>query len=121
MRPEDYLVDPGHPNTKYNSTCQLGFLKNQEDFWLVGDILLRGYYSVHDDDSGLFGLAPHATSLKREISNSNWPSQALLIDTDSSQMQTYMSIALIFAAVLALVGLVVYCWPSIWKWIHGDS
>jgi hypothetical protein len=53
-----FLLDSGVPGY-----CWLGFAKNDANFWLIGDVFLRNYYSIWDEDNNRVGLAPHiATS-----------------------------------------------------------
>jgi len=53
--PYTYLVeDDGY--------CIVGFLENSDDTWLVGDVFLRNYYSVFDDDTGELTFAPRITN-----------------------------------------------------------
>lgn len=47
--PNDYLLDASEFNDR--SVCILGFVQNNEDFWLLGDVFMRGFYSVHDMDN----------------------------------------------------------------------
>jgi hypothetical protein len=47
----------------------VGFQKNSKDadYFLFGDNLFRGYYTIHDDLNSKIGFAPHSTSLKADI------------------------------------------------------
>ena len=61
MEPKDYI------NNWYGE-CWICMFENEgfgvDDYWLLGDTFLRGYYSVHDYESMRFGFAPHSTSDK---------------------------------------------------------
>ena len=65
MVPEDYIVrattDP------LNETCYLGLTPSPEGMpiFILGDSFLRGYYSIHQDDTGMLGLVPHSLSNKK--------------------------------------------------------
>lgn len=40
------------------------------NYWLLGDVFLRGYYSIHhnvDHTAAQIGFAPHATSTKGKV------------------------------------------------------
>lgn len=39
-------------------------MENAGDFWLAGDTLLRGYYTIHDEKASKIGFAAHSTSNK---------------------------------------------------------
>jgi hypothetical protein len=45
--PEHYLIDASLERDRSN--CIVAFAKNEEEYFLVGDTLFRGCYSVHDD------------------------------------------------------------------------
>jgi hypothetical protein len=62
VSPEDYLVDASEDRD--GSKCLIGFTANDSEFFLVGDTLFRGFYSVHDDDHDRIGFAPHSESTK---------------------------------------------------------
>ena len=50
--------------------CFLGIASNTQDYWLLGDVFLRGYYSIHDNDdiyNAKIGFVPHTDSLKKNI------------------------------------------------------
>ena len=43
---------------------------NDLDYWLLGDVFLRGYYSIYDNtnhNAARIGFAPHATSTKPKV------------------------------------------------------
>jgi len=42
----------------YGPYCILGFLTNTADYWLVGDVFLRNYYTVWDDDNNQLTISP---------------------------------------------------------------
>lgn len=59
MLPEDYVIDMW-------GQCWLCLFENSwDEYWLLGDTFLRGYYSVHDYETMQFGFAPHSRSSKR--------------------------------------------------------
>ena len=58
MSPEDYVLN-------LDGECWVCLHENTYDeYWVLGDTFLRGYYSVHDYSSMSFGFAPHSRSQK---------------------------------------------------------
>jgi hypothetical protein len=53
------------------TTCFLGIVSMDTlDYWLLGDVFLRGYYSIFDNtdhNAAKIGFAPHATSTKPKV------------------------------------------------------
>lgn len=43
--------------TLYVTTCMLGFGKSNEDYWILGDIFLRKYFTIFDIDNKRIGFA----------------------------------------------------------------
>jgi hypothetical protein len=63
--PEDYVITIESDGV---TGCILGFSTGESmPYWLLGDVMLRGYYSVHDMTNDRIGFAPHATSTKKII------------------------------------------------------
>ena len=54
-----------------STTCFLGIVSMLNlEYWLIGDVFLRGYYSIFDNsdhDAPRMGFAPHATSTKPKV------------------------------------------------------
>lgn len=46
------------------SLCALCLGDSGADYWILGDVFLRGWYSIHDLDNMKMGFVPHATSVK---------------------------------------------------------
>lgn len=55
--PSTYIIS----FTDTNTVCAIGFADGGTD-WLLGDVFLRNFYSVWDDDSNKLSLAPHIYS-----------------------------------------------------------
>jgi hypothetical protein len=64
FHPEDYIIEITNEGV---TGCLLGFGASDMPYWLLGDVFLRGYYSVHDQANDRIGFAPHATSNKKII------------------------------------------------------
>jgi hypothetical protein len=62
MSPEDYLI-PTRVGSDRCFICIFAEFKGVER-WLLGDSFLRGYYSLYNYDTRMFGLTPHSTSSK---------------------------------------------------------
>jgi len=68
--PEDYVVkSPETPDE--DNICYLNIIPSWDNFWLAGNNLLRGYYSVHDMENTRLGLVPHTTSGKAPLEAAN--------------------------------------------------
>ena len=49
---------------------------NADEFWILGEVFLNGYYSVFDNSiptSAKLGIAPHKTSTKDQIMTGSLP------------------------------------------------
>jgi hypothetical protein len=62
MQKEDYVFDASE--FQDGSVCALAIIENEQDFFLMGNSFLRGYYSIHDMQDGYIGFVPHETSSK---------------------------------------------------------
>ena len=62
IQPENYWEDPA---------CFIGILQDRHiNYWLLGDVFLRGYYTVWDNSdptAAKMQFAPHATSKKNRV------------------------------------------------------
>lgn len=45
FHPDDYVLEVENEGV---TGCLLGFGASDAPYWLLGDVFLRGYYSVHD-------------------------------------------------------------------------
>lgn len=68
--PEDYIIVINQDDI---TGCLLGFGASDMPYWLLGDVFLRGYYSVHDMDNDRIGFAPHKNSNKKIITEGTNP------------------------------------------------
>lgn len=59
ITPENFVLqtDIGIPGY-----CLLAIVQNDDDYWLLGDVFIRNYYSIWDEENDQLGLAPHITS-----------------------------------------------------------
>lgn len=60
---KDYVIE-------VEGACLLAFVVHTQEFWLLGDAFLMGYYSIHDNEdhaNARVGFAPHSTSTKPDI------------------------------------------------------
>ena len=70
---DDYLMMTAQTNQttgKVSKVCYLGILPMDVEYWLIGDVFLRGYYSIFDNSNHevpRLGFAPHATSSKPKV------------------------------------------------------
>lgn len=70
FHPDDYIITLEQSGV---TGCLLGFSGADSEYWLLGDVFLRGYYSVHDMTNDRIGFAPHATSNKKIITEGTNP------------------------------------------------
>jgi len=54
--PKDYIIVA----SKNGEICTMAISSNKQDFLILGNSFLRGYYSIHDMENGLLGLAPNS-------------------------------------------------------------
>lgn len=75
VEPSTYLLngDVAEDNDSVEtSICVIGIVPNQGDYWLVGDVFLRGFYSVHRMDDMSIGFVPHAGSTKPRLDDNGF-------------------------------------------------
>lgn len=75
LQPHDYVVKD--PMDADDNICYLNILPSWDNFWLAGNNVLRGYYSVHDMENKRLGLVPHSTSTKVPLETGSLPAQPL--------------------------------------------
>lgn len=75
VTPDNYLISIGE-FADGAKACYIGIVPSDIDYWLAGDVFLKGYFSVWDDEGNTISLAPHI------YSNSN-------IFSDDKPSQTY--------------------------------
>ena len=66
-------------------SCVLGFEAGTQSYFVLGDVFLRGYYSIHDMDNNRIGFAPHRNSHKHVLEAGELPlhSQIEVINENS--------------------------------------
>jgi len=67
VEPSTYLLNADTTSSVENALCVIGMVPNSGDYWLVGDVFLRGFYSVHRMDDMTIGFVPHAGSTKPRL------------------------------------------------------
>lgn len=77
--PADYIVPvPDMPEGYGEGVCFIGFMAFEDlDFWLAGNDLLRGYYSIHERTNNKLGLVPNTVSNKSALTKGELPSAIL--------------------------------------------
>lgn len=103
MDVKDYVFVAPDETIEGNLVCGLAITGNFGEFFLFGNSFLRGYYTIHDMQSGQLGLIPHATSTKShlleaqcvdEACYATWP----LFGTDDPQSEwTWMIVSFMSA------------------------
>lgn len=82
LLPEDYVVrSPMSPPDE--NICYLNIFPSWDNFYLAGNNVLRGYYSVHDMENARLGLVPHTTSTKGPIQVGTLPENQLNAPIDT--------------------------------------
>ena len=71
VAPEHYVIDAS--NNRDGSACILGFTGHSAPFFLYGDALFRGYYTIHDDYNDRIGFVPQSESSKSRPQFAKYP------------------------------------------------
>ena len=56
--PEDYVTQVT------TSKCSVCIRGRSMDYWILGDVFVRGWYNIHDHDRNRMGFVPHIGSTK---------------------------------------------------------
>ena len=93
----------------------MGFVVNSYDYWLLGDVFLRGYYSIHDASGKRLGLTPHITSKVGTIYSGTTPSDVYKVPVDYTILGWVLDLTktLVFLPYMLLVGVFAYIILSI--------
>lgn len=118
ISPRDYLVKATTDPTD-TDTCFLGFTESDLDFFVLGDPLMRGYYVIFDDENSSVGIAPHASSVKKELTEYSGTPDFFLDSTGVFGLTLPEATELLsglfgFAVLLYLVG----NWLGVWERDH---
>ena len=94
-------------------------MENKSNFWLLGDSFYRGYYLIHDEDNARLGVAPHATSVKRDV-EIRLPGLKLssddLIKGKFSKAWTFVeTLGVVLLIAVIIVVFVIWIYPAIKK------
>ena len=106
ISPADYIVTANASGTE----CYVGFTKSPVDFFVLGEVFMRGFYTIHSDEDGLFGIVPHSNSDKQA------PQFAAELPTSSIDATAFFGLTrmqifeLSVATILVLV--CVYLWEN---------
>ncbi|CDW82048.1 asp domain containing protein [Stylonychia lemnae] len=98
ITPKSFVFDYLHDQ----SICAIGIVDGG-NFWLLGDVFLREYYSIHDDEANRFKLAPHVYSSARIIQSIK-PQSLLSIGDSSDATQIYKVIFVVVLCIVLLLG-----------------
>ena len=72
IHPTDYVITVQHQGQE---GCMLGFMATNQTYFILGDVFLRGYYTIHDLENDRIGIAPHANSPKQRLQVAVMPSK----------------------------------------------
>lgn len=79
ITPANYVlqVDIGVPGK-----CLIGFTKFGSDKWLLGDVFIRNYYTIWNEETDKIGFVPHITSTANIRLSDAAPSEGLEAEID---------------------------------------
>ena len=72
MLPEDYML-----YDESSESYGMCIDESWDDYWVLGDAFLRGFYSTHDHAENRFGFAPHSLSTKKSPYKGDIPTEVL--------------------------------------------
>ena len=96
----------------------IGLIPSITDFFVFGDTLMRGFYTIHSDEKALVGLVPHrhsskpspefAQKLPKKAIDATWMFGLTNAEIGESIGE---SIGGVFA-VIVIVGIIYYCYTK---------
>ena len=116
------MIDGAKPDSEERYTiCTLGFVANSDDYWLLGDVFMRGFYVIHDDDNQMLGMAPHSNSDKEALTLAlEMPTKVLTTFEWMLWMKILLGIGIVAGVVLlGLFGW--YVWPKIYEYFTSTN
>jgi len=63
---ENYIFDYDETDGEGNEICLIGLVEGSS-YWLAGDVFLRSYYQIYDDDNAQMTLAPRLNGAVTDI------------------------------------------------------
>lgn len=85
--------------TNGSPLCGLGFVANTQDYWLLGDVFLRSYYTIFDMANNQIGFQVNTYSSVADIYTGSLPSNT----ADASQNAIFFY----FGSFLSILGIVI--------------
>lgn len=82
VTPENYVISFGSTSDE----CVIGFISSSDYSGLFGDVFLRNYYSIWDNDNAKLGLAAHTYATKQIVAGTT---PATSYTPDSSENNYY--------------------------------
>jgi hypothetical protein len=80
VTPETFILST--IDTGVAGYCFLGFFSNSADYWLLGDVFLRNYFTIWDDANSQVGFVPSVSSKANIITGATLPTN--IIQPESS-------------------------------------
>lgn len=102
---------------EYEDVCMLGIVDDaKSSYWVLGDVFLRGYYTILDNDdhaAAKMGIKPHSGSEKYNVEKTRLPVESL-----ENLLWELTWLAQIFPPSSPL-SIISWLFGSVWVWLFG--
>ena len=75
MSADDFIFDASA--SQDDTVCGISIIANTENFFILGNSFMKGYYSIFDMTDSALGFIPHYTSTKESIFEGKPPTRSL--------------------------------------------
>jgi hypothetical protein len=110
VTPTTYLLDAGTTATDGSKLCIVGIMDGSSTYWLGGDIFIKNFFSVWDDDNNKISFAPHAYTTAT-ITAGTIPTVKFTVPSGTNMSDLISSIAQVALVSVAVYLVSTYVWP----------